>query len=126
MHFADLHAVLADASGGSVAAAWQRIAGMRERLASGRLPHGEVVPALSEGIVAFCGGDYAAAADLIGPMIPEVVRVGGSHAQRELFEDTHLVACMRAGRNGAAKELLTDRLAHRPSARDQRWLAAVG
>jgi hypothetical protein len=126
MHFADLHAVMADAAAGNTAAARQRIAEIRERLASGRLPHGEVVPALSEGIVAFASGDYAAAADLIGPMIPEVVRVGGSHAQRELFEDTYLVACMRTGRNGAAKALLTDRLAHRPSARDQRWLAAVG
>jgi hypothetical protein len=84
-----------------------------------------VVPALGEGIVAFACGDHAAAADLIGPVIPEVVRVGGSHAQRELFEDTYLVACMRAGRNGAAKELLTDRLAHRPSERDRRWLASV-
>jgi hypothetical protein len=126
MHFADLHAVLADASAGNTVAAKQRIAEMRERLASGRLPHGEVMPALSEGIVAFAGGDYAAAADLIGRMIPEVVRVGGSHAQRELFEDTYLVACMCAGRTGAAKELLTDRLAHRPSARDQRLLASVG
>ncbi|MBX3503037.1 MAG: tetratricopeptide repeat protein [Alphaproteobacteria bacterium] len=126
MHFADLHAVLADAATGDTAAAKQRIAEIRERLASGRLPHGEVVPALGEGIVAFAGGDYAAAADLIGPMIAEVVRVGGSHAQRELFEDTYLVACMRAGRNAAAKELLAQRLAHRPSARDRRWLASVG
>lgn len=125
VHFADLHAVLADAAIGNTGAAQQRIAEMRDRLSSGRLPHGEVVPVLGEGIVAFAREDYAAAADLIGPMLPEVVRVGGSHAQRELFEDTYIVACLRAGRAGTAREQLTDRLARRPSARDQRWLASI-
>jgi hypothetical protein len=126
VHFADLHAVLADAAIGNTVAAQQRIAEMRERLSSGRLPHGEVVPVLGEGIVAFVREDYAAAADLIGPILPEVVRVGGSHAQRELFEDTYIVACLRAGRDGVAREQLADRLARRPSARDQRWLASIG
>ena len=125
MHFADLHAVLADAAVGNMAAARQRIAEARERLSSGRLPQGEVVPVLGEGIVAFARGDYAAAADLIGPMLPEVVRVGGSHAQRELFEDTYIVACLRAGRDEAAREQLTERLARRPSMRDRRWLASI-
>jgi hypothetical protein len=126
MHFADLHAVLADAAIGDTAAARQRVAEARERLASGRLPQGEVVPVLGEAILTFAGGDYAAAADLIGPMLPEVVRVGGSHAQRELFEDTYIVACLRAGRGEAARERLTERLARRPSARDRRWLASIG
>jgi tetratricopeptide (TPR) repeat protein len=125
MHFADLHAVLADAAIGDTAAARQRIVEARERLSSGRLPQGEVVPVLGEGIVAFARGDYAAAADLIGPMLPEVTRVGGSHAQRELFEDTYIVACLRAGRGEAARERLTERLIRRPSLRDRRWLASI-
>ena len=114
MHFADLHAVLADAAIGDTAAAEQRIAEARERLSSGRLPQGEVVPVLGEGIIAFARGDYAAAAELIGPVLPEVPRVGGSHAQRELFEDTYIVACLRAGRGEAARERLTNGL---PAAR---------
>jgi tetratricopeptide (TPR) repeat protein len=125
MHFADLHAVLADAAIGDTAAAQQRIAEARERLSSGRLPQGQVVPVLGEGIVAFSRGDYTAAADLIGPMLPEVVRIGGSGAQRELFDDTYIVACLRAGRDEAARERLTDRLARRPSERDRRWLASI-
>jgi tetratricopeptide (TPR) repeat protein len=126
MHFADLHAVLADAAIGDTAAAQQRIVEARERLSSGRLPQGEVVPVLGDGILAFARGDYAAAADLIGPMLPEVTRVGGSHAQRELFEDTYIVACLRAGRGEAARERLSERLARRPSLRDRRWLASIG
>jgi len=126
MHFADLHAVLADAAIGDTAAARQRIAEARERLAIGRLPQGEVVPVLGEAIVAFAQGDYAAAADLIRPVLPELIRVGGSNAQRELFQDTYIVACLRSGRGGAAREQLIDRLARRPSTRDQRWLASAG
>jgi hypothetical protein len=126
MHFADLHAVLANAAIGDTAAAQQRIAEARERLSSGRLPQGEVVPMLGEGIVAFSRGDYAAAAELIGPVLPEVVRIGGSGAQRELFDDTYIVACLRAGRDEAARERLTDRLARRPSERDRHWLASIG
>jgi len=126
MHFADLHAVLADAAIGDTRGARQRIAEARERLANGRLPQGEVVPVLGEGIVAFADGDYAAAADLIRPVLPEVIRVGGSNAQRELFEDTYIVACLRAGRDEAARERLTDRLNRRPSERDRRWLASIG
>ena len=117
--------MLADAAIGDAAAAQQRIVESRERLSSGRLPQGEVVPALGEGVVAFACGDYAAAADLIGPMLPEVPRVGGSHAQRELFEDTYIVACLRAGRGEAARERLAERLARRPSMRDRRWLASL-
>src|SRR5215831_8826582 len=72
--------MLADAAIGDTVAARQRVvAELRERLSSGRLPQGEVVPALGEGIVGFARGDYTAAADLIGPMLPEVPRVGGSH-----------------------------------------------
>ena len=119
--------MLADAAIGDTVAARQRVvAELRERLSSGRLPQGEVVPALGEGIVGFARGDYPAAADLIGPTLPEVPRVGGSHAQRELFEDTYIVACMRAGRCEAARERLTEPLARRPSVRDQRWLASIG
>ena len=50
----------------------------------------------------------------------ELVRIGGSHAQRELWEDTLIVAYLRAGHgdkaNGASRPL--DR---RPSARDEAW-----
>lgn len=125
MHFADLHAVMADVAIGDIAVAQKRIADMRERLAGGRLPQGEVIPAISEGLVAFGKGDYAAAADLIEAVLPELPRVGGSHAQREIFDDTYIVACLRAGRGSAARERLTKRLSERPSDRDQRWLASV-
>jgi hypothetical protein len=40
-----------------------------------------------------------------------------------LFEDTYIVACLRAGEQAKAAQRLKMRLARRPSARDERWLA---
>lgn len=53
------------------------------------------------------------------------VRIGGSHAQREMIEDTLLIALMRSGDAAKARELLDRRLHRRPSLRDARWRTAV-
>ncbi len=45
----------------------------------------EVGRALCEGLAAWRRGEYARAADLIGPVKGAIWRVGGSHAQRKLF-----------------------------------------
>jgi hypothetical protein len=92
---------------------------------SGRLPQGAVIPALCAGAAAFARADYEAAADALDAALPELARLGGSHAQREVFEDTYIAACLRAGRHDKAAERLSARLARRPSARDRGWLAAL-
>jgi hypothetical protein len=119
IHFADVHAALAERGD----AAAQRIAQSRERVAGGRQPQGSVIPELCAGAAAFAAADYATAAERIGAVLAELPRVGGSHAQREVFEDTYIVACLRAGFRAAAADRLRLRLARRPSARDERWLA---
>jgi hypothetical protein len=48
-----------------------------------------------------------------------LVRVGGSHAQRDVFEDTLLEAYLRSGRHEAAGRLFDERLGRRPSGRDR-------
>jgi len=100
-----------------------RIGQCRERLDAGRLPQGAVVPLLCAGATAFASGNYGAAAARLGEALPDLPRIGGSHAQREVFEDTYIVACLRAGLRDAAAERLGQRLARRPSARDEAWLA---
>jgi hypothetical protein len=50
-----------------------------------------------------------------------VVRIGGSGAQREIVQDTLLVALMRSGEASRARDLLDRRLHRRPSPRDARW-----
>jgi len=123
IHFADVHAALAEGATDDHDSAERRIGQSRVRLESGRLPQGAVVPELCAGAAAFARGDYAAAVARLGAALPELRRIGGSHAQREVFEDTFVVACLRAGEHDKAAACLEARLARRPSARDKRWLA---
>jgi hypothetical protein len=125
IHFADVHAAFAEAMSGEDAALAARIALLHELDQAGRLPQGAVIPALCAGAAALARGDYNAAADTLDAALPELARLGGSHAQREIFEDTYIAACLRAGRHDRAAERLSARLARRPSARDRDWLAAV-
>ena len=76
-------------------------------------------------MLAFGNGDYGACARILEPVAAEVVRIGGSHAQREIVEDTLLVAFMKGGEPAKARELLDRRLHRRPSSRDARWRATV-
>ena len=84
-----------------------------------------MVPDLCAGTAAFGRGDYPAAVEFLDTALPELDRVGGSHAQREVFEDTYIVACLRAGLGEKAAMRLRQRLARRPSARDTRWLEEI-
>ena len=119
IHFADVHAAMAES--GDLTEI--RIGQCRERLTAGRLPQGAVVPLLCAGAAAFAAGDYQTAATRLGEALPDLPRIGGSHAQREVFEDTYIVACLRAGEQAKAAQRLKMRLARRPSARDESWLA---
>ena len=62
-----------------------------------------------------------AAIRLLEPAMAELVRIGGSHAQRELWEDTLIVAYLRGGHREKAAGLISARLERRPSARDAAW-----
>jgi len=84
-----------------------------------------MLPAVCRAMLAFANGDYKACARTLEPVAADVVRIGGSHAQREIVEDTLLVALMKGGEPVRARELLDRRLHRRPSPRDARWRAAV-
>ena len=77
---------------------------------------------LVQGIQAFAHGEYDEAVRLIEPVFPQLPRVGGSHAQRLVFEDTLLEAYLRAGKFDKAEYMLNSRLQQRDSARDTFWL----
>jgi uncharacterized protein HemY len=78
---------------------------------------------LVEGVNAFARDDFAEVVRRIGPVLDQIVRIGGSHAQRDALEETLLVACLRAGHFEQAEVLLRTRLERRPSARDLFWLS---
>ena len=120
--FGDVHCALAYAAAGDLEALTQLAAQLRERLAQGKVPTSEVVPAVVEALTAFARGDYESAVQHLDPVADQVVRIGGSNAQREVFEDTLLQAYLRAEYYTQAESLLRQRLARRPSARDTLWL----
>ena len=72
-------------------------------------------------MAAFADEDFAACVRALTPVLTDVVRIGGSHAQRELIEDTFIVALIRSGELARARTLLDSRLHRRPSLRDIRW-----
>jgi hypothetical protein len=52
--------------------------------------------------------------------------MGGSHAQREVIEDTFIIALIRNDELPRAHAMLDRRLHRRPSPRDARWRAMAG
>ncbi|MCC7049356.1 MAG: tetratricopeptide repeat protein [Alphaproteobacteria bacterium] len=121
--FADLHAAMAEAATGDAASLARRIAALDQRAAAGSLPPGRVIPTLCRAVAAYAAGDDGETITLIEHALPDLPRIGGSHAQREVFEDTLVAACLRAGRHERARTLLQARLARRPREQDRRWLA---
>ncbi len=119
-HFADVHYALVAATTGSVALE-TRLAELEALEAEGRLAPGAAAIGLCRGIRAFAEGDNDNAIRILEPLMPAVVRIGGSHAQRELWEDTLIVACLRGGHGDKAARMISDRLRRRPSARDEGW-----
>lgn len=124
--FADVHMALFAAATQNREALAARLAVIEQRLGDGKLAAGPVVPAICRALAAFADEDYASCVQTLAPVLSEVVRIGGSHAQRELIEDTFVVALMRNGELPRARALLDARLHRRPSLRDTRWQAAMG
>jgi tetratricopeptide (TPR) repeat protein len=120
--FGEIHAALAYAASGDDAGLTAVIDGLRALDAKGHPIAGRVALPLVQGVAAFAAGDHAAALAHIEPVDAEIHRMGGSHAQWELFEETMVVCQLRLGRHDDAARLIRRRLAVRPSTRDVAWL----
>jgi len=126
--FIDAHVILAHAG----AQRTDRLGAFMEQLekmaASGDELAGGVLVPLARGVAAFSEGRFADGARLLGGLVAdgEIVRVGGSNAQREVFEDTLIAALVASGERSAAHTLIEQRLARRPSWVDYRWRSMAG
>lgn len=72
---------------------------------------------LQQAIAAFGAGDFDRTVDLLLPVRYDIRRIGGSHAQRDLFNQTLIAAALGAGRRKLARALLAERLALKPNSR---------
>ena len=120
--FRDAHAALAFAAGGFTEELGRMIDGLGEAATGGNALASEVTLPLVKGIEAFAHGSYADAADNLDGLVEHLPRIGGSHAQREVFEDTILESYIRSGQYDNAQDLLNTRLKRRTSVRDELWL----
>jgi len=83
----------------------------------------ELLPDLALGLAAYVEGDHGRASDRLLALEPGWPRIGGSHAQREVFDDTLLQALVLAGRHDEAVPRLQRRLDRRESRLDAGLLA---
>jgi hypothetical protein len=91
----------------------------------------EVGQPLCRAIAAYGRGDCGAAVDLLLPVRREVYRIGGSHAQRDLFFRLLVAAALRSKRYRLARALTAERNALNPSSvwgvkREAEALAGLG
>ncbi len=120
--FGEAHAALAYAACGDEAALTKLMDGLRALHAKGHPVAGTVALPLVQGIAAFAAGDYAGALAYFEPVESEMHRIGGSHAQWELFEETMVLCYLELARYDDALRLVRRRLDRRASPRDLRWL----
>ena len=120
--FADLHYALALGAAGNGAAQTH----MRERYAKEARRDGELAERIADpgkaamaGLEAFSEGRYDAAFANLLAARPAMQTIGGSHAQRDVFERITIDAGVRAGHADAVEAVLDDRTARRAGRRDR-------
>lgn len=69
----------------------------------------EVALPAARGIVALATGDAARAERDLGRALPRLHEIGGSHAQRDFFDQLHLDAILKSGALSAAQQVLERR-----------------
>src|SRR5258706_13552071 len=75
--------------------------------------HGAGGRAVCEGVVAWRAGNPARAAQLLAPVRAEFWRLGGSHAQRDLFTLILLGSALQIGDKTLAAKVIAERAALR-------------
>ena len=114
------HLTMALSAGGDWQTAARQLGMLRERAPKDRTGLvGDVLVPLVEGLQGFAAGEWRVAIDRIEPIRDRIVALGGSRAQRDVFHDTVLEACIRAGDMDRARRYLAARVARRP---DPYWL----
>lgn len=111
--FVDVHSMIACIVDGDADALGRRADEIRQRIADGRYPAGEVVLWIAEGFAAYAAGRWSDAIAALECALPQTVRIGGSRAQRDLVDLTLLAAYLKDGRADGASRL-AERRAHLP------------
>ncbi len=125
--FHDAHYIWALAAAGRIDDVAKFMAGLpdaaKSSMTEGSIFRDVGIP-LSEAIVACVNKEYGRAVDLLVPVRYQVYKIGGSHAQRDLFAQLLVHAAIADGRHQLARALIGERVERRPdSSLNWRWLA---
>ena len=123
--FTDANAMMALAAAGRSESAGKLLASLRAFAATpGNTAAAATEPAtipVCAAILAYHKGDFGRAVDLLLPLRHVFVRLGASHAQRDIFHQYLLEAAIAGGRLALARALLSERTLVRPNSRGS-WL----
>jgi len=108
--FANVHIAYAHAAAGDEAALARHVAITADNAVRRVHPNAAVVHRVCLGIQSYCAGEYARAAGHFEEVLPELARIGGSHAQRDGVWETLVSAHLRCGNAEHATGLLEKRL----------------
>lgn len=127
--FNDLHIAVA-ATGAGDAAGRERLSASLERYAAqGRGDNREITVDvgvyLVQAVLAYGDGNYQRVIDLLLPIRYKWMRIGGSHAQRDLLTQTLIAAAIKANNGKLARALLVERQTWRPTHRTRLLQGAI-
>ncbi|MSO65088.1 MAG: tetratricopeptide repeat protein [Alphaproteobacteria bacterium] len=118
MAFADAHYVMALVAGGREEKAAEMVARMRERPVAHRhqpLANHDVGAPLAEATIAYRRREYEKAVGLLLPIREQLPRIGGSHAQRDVFALMLIEAALKSKQWAIARALCAERVAQKPN-----------
>ncbi len=116
--FFDAHYMMALAAGGRDEAAARMLDSTRQAARRKGVTEASVLKEvglpLAAALLAYRAGEWGRAVDLLLPVRYQLWRLGGSHAQRDVFALTLIRAALKAGRFEIARALLAERTALKP------------
>ena len=120
--FVNAHLAMAYAAFADADALAELEEGVAVLLDDGKQPSGPVVAQLCSAVTAYAGGRYARAASHLDRALPDLDRMGGSNAQRDVFIDLAISAYLRSGDQDAARQIARSRYTRRAGHLDDGWL----
>lgn len=123
--FVNVHQALTQAVAGRPDALTAWNAAVDEAVGLGRQASGPVVADVCRAVSAFAEGRFRDAARSLGGRLPDLPRLGGSGAQRDVFIDLAIMAHRLGGDVAAAEAMARQRWRARAGHLDESWLAAL-
>lgn len=123
--FTDANAMMALAAAGRTEAAGRLLTSLKAFAATpGNSAAATMEPVtipVCAAIRAYGEGDFGRAVDLLLPLRPAFIRMGASHAQRDVFHQYLIEAAIADGRRTLARALLSERTLTKPNSRGS-WI----